>query len=68
MGKGQGNSSSKKIINYEQEVVQGKQNVKAKCPKDKLDVFSNPANAHLYFGCNVTLKYPDLTSSPSVHT
>lgn len=49
-------------------MVQGKQNVKAKCQKDKLDVFSNPANAHLYFGYNVTLKYPDLTSSPSVHT
>ena len=49
-------------------MVEGKQNVKAAYPKDKLDVFSNPANAHLDFACNVTLKYPDLTSSPSVHT
>lgn len=37
-------------------MVQGKQNVKAACPKDKLDVFSNPDNAHLYFGCNVNFK------------
>lgn len=34
-------------------MASGKQNVKAASLKDKLDVFSNPANAHLYFTCKL---------------
>ena len=38
MGKDLGKSSSNKIINWDdQEVALGKQNVRAACPKDKLE-------------------------------
>ena len=45
MGKGQASQPFTKSLNKdEQEVVSGKQNVKAACPKDKLEykLFSSP--------------------------
>ena len=58
MGKGQASQPFTKSLNKdEQEVVSGKQNVKAACPKDKLDykLFSSPGEVGKRvgdWGCN----------------
>ena len=59
MGKGPGNSSSNNIITQDyQEVASGKQNVRATCPKDKLEFngFSSPLKDNVYSSLTVPQK------------
>ena len=64
MGKGQASQPFTKSLNKdEQEVVSGKQNVKAACPKDKMEykLFSSPGEEGGGFGRSSCLLY----TSPS---
>ena len=71
MGKGQASQPFTKSLNKdEQEVVSGKQNVKAACPKDKMEykLFSSPGEEGKREGDWGGHPLPFVLSPPSPHT